>query len=319
MTTEQPTLDPNIEEVLRDVAKDERSSLFVTTPHLLLKGLRGANACFEQRHVTRSKPEQHLIRTYGAELGRYLRGVVVRWRLEAAPRSVHPSGPIRVARDPVDSLLASYVSAEGIPGFRERELIGQQIGELDATMADRELRALGLAMRIDSSPYNIDQLIVTHHSHRRFKTSTRMARRALSGPLRGPRYSPFALQNLGVGEVSLGEPQRGLGVLKESIESFQSGGVFEASTWITAGCAAVVAAELLGAVEPCAEGLRALDSVPYDRVRDQASSIASKWLTSLVGDELRASIQVAETEGAQIAQDSFVARFRRELRKVARP
>jgi hypothetical protein len=68
MTSVPLELDPNLEEILRDIARDPRSTLFHTTPRQLALGLRNRTPRISSRQAALSSAERHLLEVYREEV-----------------------------------------------------------------------------------------------------------------------------------------------------------------------------------------------------------------------------------------------------------
>ena len=116
-------LDPNLEEVLRDVARDPRAHLFHTTPRQLADGFHGHVPRISSRQAALTNAERHLLDVYREEVAGLLR---LEWRrgVDADPvagATVHK----HVTVDGPAPLLTRAECEVRLRGLREQEASDQ--------------------------------------------------------------------------------------------------------------------------------------------------------------------------------------------------
>lgn len=291
MSIELPTFDPNIEDVLAEIEKESQGSLLLTTPRKFLAGLRSANPCLEQRHITRSKAEQHLIRTHGAELARAIRILVYLRRSVVSPMGTHRPPGIIVefdCRAVQASESASTNSAEGATSILRRLQHEAKDGATSDCLTD--LEALALAQTLDHSPQNVEYMAFALRDHGQFKSSTRVASCAIDGGMYSDWTLPTLLEARGISLLMVDRPVEAFETFRSALGSLgrlqerPTDGV-NSTFGVLASSVLARNASLIRQVEPLA------DLVAYEEVSSTVRPLARKWRLSQIGEELEKGLK----------------------------
>lgn len=289
MSIDLPTFDPNIEDVLAEIEKEGKGSLLLTTPRRFLAGLRGATPCLEQRHITRSKAEQHLIRTHGAELARAIRILVYLRRRVVSPMGTHDSSTTVVE---IDSRARHELgSQQGSTDPGRRRLLDRLLSETKVGTtgeSDTDLESIALAQSLDSNPLNPEYLALAYKDHGQYRAALQVSARSLGLGVFTERSHPQLLGVHGLALASLGQHSDAAKAFIKALEKLDripnrpTLGVNQAFGAI----ACALSSEDPALVAACD---RALECVDLELIHDHFPVLTTKWTASPQGQDLRKS------------------------------
>lgn len=200
-----PTLDPDLEQVLEDIAADPRATLFLTDPRKLFTGFLDGSLEVPASRTGLRPAERHLLEVYRHELGFLLREVHL-IELEERHTSIVIAHRTPSSRA-LQRTLAKLTTHAGEHEDFEAPL--EYLSRWPEIRPTSPLRTLAMSMRLEVSHSSSIRLASEYVEREQARAAGSLASSALKA-CPGPQLQGYALMSLGASRNLLGDKEGSL-------------------------------------------------------------------------------------------------------------